>query len=147
MLTSTSAATSASADHSRFVQRIRRRYGDELGLLPPGLPRAQVIGDLVRQLVAGGRTLASALRVTRQLVLERLAVLDIEQGASLADITVAMTELAETTLDVALAQAMGAEGLREQHPFARHLMGARVAGFVDGSTEMLLERICILATA
>jgi alkylation response protein AidB-like acyl-CoA dehydrogenase len=42
----------------------------------------------------------------------------------------------------ALAQAMGAEGLREQHPFARHLMGARVAGFVDGSTEMLLERIC-----
>ena len=42
----------------------------------------------------------------------------------------------------ALAQAMGAEGLREQHPFARHLLGARVAGFVDGSTEMLLERIC-----
>jgi hypothetical protein len=42
----------------------------------------------------------------------------------------------------ALAQAMGAEGLREHYPFARHLMGARVAGFVDGSTEMLLERIC-----
>jgi alkylation response protein AidB-like acyl-CoA dehydrogenase len=42
----------------------------------------------------------------------------------------------------ALAQAMGAEGLREHHPFARHLIGARVAGFVDGSTEMLLERIC-----
>ena len=42
----------------------------------------------------------------------------------------------------ALAQAMGAEGLREHHPFARHLLGARVAGLVDGSTEMLLERIC-----
>ena len=42
---------------------------------------------------------------------------------------------------IALAQAMGAEGLREHHPFARHLMGARVANFVDGSTEMLLERI------
>ncbi len=41
----------------------------------------------------------------------------------------------------ALAQAMGAEGLREHHPFGRHLMGARVANFVDGSTEMLLERI------
>lgn len=41
----------------------------------------------------------------------------------------------------ALAQAMGAEGLREQHPFARHAAGARVANFVDGSTEMLLERI------
>jgi alkylation response protein AidB-like acyl-CoA dehydrogenase len=48
---------------------------------------------------------------------------------------------AERQLPV-LAQAMGAEGLREHHPFARHLMGARVAGFVDGSTEMLLERIC-----
>ena len=41
----------------------------------------------------------------------------------------------------ALAQAMGAEGLREVHPFGRHLIGARVASFVDGSTEMLLERI------
>ena len=41
----------------------------------------------------------------------------------------------------ALAQAMGAEGLREQHPFTRHAAGARVANFVDGSTEMMLERI------
>lgn len=41
----------------------------------------------------------------------------------------------------ALAQAMGAEGLRESHPFGRHLIGARVAAFVDGSSEMLLERI------
>jgi alkylation response protein AidB-like acyl-CoA dehydrogenase len=40
----------------------------------------------------------------------------------------------------ALTQAMGAEGLREQYPFGRHLIGARVAGFVDGSSEMLLER-------
>ena len=53
------------------------------------------------------------------------------------------TRLAERQIP-ALAQAMGAEGLREQHPFARHLMGARVAGFVDGSTEMLLERIAAL---
>jgi alkylation response protein AidB-like acyl-CoA dehydrogenase len=51
------------------------------------------------------------------------------------------TRMAERQI-AALAQAMGAEGLREHHPFARHLIGARVAGFVDGSTEMLLERIC-----
>jgi alkylation response protein AidB-like acyl-CoA dehydrogenase len=44
----------------------------------------------------------------------------------------------------ALAQAMGAEGLRECHPFGRHLIGARVAAFVDGSNEMLLERIAAL---
>jgi hypothetical protein len=42
----------------------------------------------------------------------------------------------------ALAQAMGAEGLREHDRFARHLMGARVVGFVDSSTEILLDRIC-----
>ena len=41
----------------------------------------------------------------------------------------------------ALMQAMGAEGLRDTYPFGRHLIGARVAGYVDGSTEMLLERI------
>jgi alkylation response protein AidB-like acyl-CoA dehydrogenase len=41
----------------------------------------------------------------------------------------------------ALMHAMGAEGLREQHPFLRHLAAAQVATLVDGSTEMLLERI------
>ena len=35
MGSSTPATDSAAADHSRFVQRIRRRYGDELGLLLP----------------------------------------------------------------------------------------------------------------
>lgn len=41
----------------------------------------------------------------------------------------------------ALMHAMGAEGLREAHPFARHLGAAQVATLVDGSTEMLLERL------
>jgi alkylation response protein AidB-like acyl-CoA dehydrogenase len=41
----------------------------------------------------------------------------------------------------ALMHAMGAEGLREHHPFLRHLAAAQVAALVDGSTEMLLERI------
>ena len=41
----------------------------------------------------------------------------------------------------ALMHAMGAEGLREQHPFLRHLAAAQVATLVDGSTEMLLERV------
>jgi alkylation response protein AidB-like acyl-CoA dehydrogenase len=38
-------------------------------------------------------------------------------------------------------QAMGAEGLREEHPIGRHIAGARIAGYVDGSTEMQNERI------
>ena len=50
------------------------------------------------------------------------------------------TKMAEKHLP-ALAQLMGAEGLRDVNPFSRHLIGARVAGIVDGSTEMLLERL------
>ncbi|HUG21588.1 bifunctional [glutamate--ammonia ligase]-adenylyl-L-tyrosine phosphorylase/[glutamate--ammonia-ligase] adenylyltransferase [Piscinibacter sp.] len=95
----------AAADHSRFVQRVRRRYAQELALLPPGLPRRDDVTALIERLHQAGRPLASALRVARQLVLERLAVLDIEQGAAMQDVTLAMTELAEVTLDLALAQA------------------------------------------
>ena len=40
-----------------------------------------------------------------------------------------------------LMHALGAEGLRDAHPFLRHLAAAQVATLVDGSTEMLLERI------
>ncbi len=38
-------------------------------------------------------------------------------------------------------QAMGAEGLREDYPIGRHIASARIAGYVDGSTEMQNERI------
>ena len=92
------------AEHSRYVQRVRRRYAAELPLLPAGLPDRAVIAALIETL-RRDRPLASSLRVARHLVLERLAVLDIEQGASVADVTLAMTHLAEVTLDLALADA------------------------------------------
>ena len=95
----------AAADHSRFVQRVRRRYADELALLPPGVPDLAAITGLVQRLQAGGRPLASALRVARQLVIERLVVLDIEQACGLADVVLPMTALAEAALELALAQA------------------------------------------
>ena len=38
-------------------------------------------------------------------------------------------------------QAMGAAGLREEHPIGRHLALARIANYVDGSTEIQNERI------
>jgi glutamate-ammonia-ligase adenylyltransferase len=56
-------------------------------LAAPGLPGAATITDLVAHLQAQGLVLPAALRVARQLVLERLAVLDIEQAASLDDVT------------------------------------------------------------
>ena len=98
-------APRAQAAHSRFVQRIRRRYGDLLERLEPGLPDAMAMRRTVAGLRSSGRDLGSALRVTRQLVLERLAVLDIEHAASLDDVTHTMTTLAEVTLEAALEQA------------------------------------------
>jgi alkylation response protein AidB-like acyl-CoA dehydrogenase len=44
-----------------------------------------------------------------------------------------------------LLHAMGAEGLRPKYSFTRHLAAAQIAALVDGSTEMLLERVARLA--
>lgn len=41
----------------------------------------------------------------------------------------------------ALLHAMGAEGLRETYPFARHVGAAQIAALTDGSTAMLLDRL------
>ncbi|WP_439815064.1 acyl-CoA dehydrogenase family protein [Zavarzinia sp. CC-PAN008] len=44
----------------------------------------------------------------------------------------------------ACIQAMGAEGLREEHALGRHLAAARLAQFTDGSNEMQRDRIAAL---
>ena len=99
------------------MQRVRRRYAAELALLRAGPARCRrAITALVARLQAGGRTLPAALRVARQLVLERLAVLDIEQAASLQDVTATMTALAEATLEIALAQALAEADARHGVP-------------------------------
>jgi alkylation response protein AidB-like acyl-CoA dehydrogenase len=41
----------------------------------------------------------------------------------------------------ACMQAMGAEGLRPDHGLGRHLAAARIAAYVDGTTEIMTERI------
>jgi glutamate-ammonia-ligase adenylyltransferase len=102
----------ANAEHSRFVQRVRRRYADDLARLPAGLPDLAAIESLIASLQADGRSLPQAMRVARHLVLERLAVLDVEHGAAMPDITGAMTALAEATLELALAQARAEQDRR-----------------------------------
>ncbi|GAB3191076.1 bifunctional [glutamate--ammonia ligase]-adenylyl-L-tyrosine phosphorylase/[glutamate--ammonia-ligase] adenylyltransferase [Hydrogenophaga aquatica] len=92
------------AEHSRYVQRIRRRYAGELDLLPPGAPDHAVMTAALAALRERGLDLGAALRVLRQLVMERLVVLDCEQGAPLATVTRAVTDLAELALNEALAQ-------------------------------------------
>jgi [glutamine synthetase] adenylyltransferase / [glutamine synthetase]-adenylyl-L-tyrosine phosphorylase len=99
-------AASARADYSRYVQRVRRRLGDELAALASGVPDRAAIDGLVSVLLQQGRALGSALRITRHAVIERLVVLDVEQAAPLEAVTAAMTALAEAALERALAQAL-----------------------------------------
>ena len=97
--------TPARADHSRFVQRLRRRYAAEAHLLDAGAPTREAQLATLDRLLANGLELGAALRVLRQLVMERLVVLDCEQGADLAVVTRAVTDLAEIALDRACVQA------------------------------------------
>jgi len=120
----------ASAEHSRFVQRVRRRYEAERALLAPGLPDAAAVNALVAALQQGGRALPSALRVARQLVLERLATLDVEQAAPMPAVTGAMTHLAEATLELALAQALADADQRHGQP--RDEAGRRIDFWIVG---------------
>lgn len=43
-----------------------------------------------------------------------------------------------------LLHLMGAEGLRPEHPFTRHIAAAQIAGFTDGATNILKDRVAKL---
>ena len=120
----------AIAAHSRFVQRVSRRWPDELASLPPGLPDRVAILALVQRLQDAGRPLASALRVARQLVVARLAVHDIELDAPLELVTQTMTALAEAALELALAQALADADERHGEPLDAE--GRRVELWIVG---------------
>ncbi len=106
------------ADHSRFVQRVRRRYPDELACLPEGAPERATMQTGLATLLQRGLPMPAALRVLRQLVLERLVVLDCEQGAALEAVTRAVTELAEIALDAACELAF--QELDDLHGAPQH---------------------------
>ncbi|MGB4356072.1 MAG: glutamine-synthetase adenylyltransferase, partial [Limnohabitans sp.] len=92
--------------YSRFLQRLHRRYPAELPLLPPGPPTRDSLSAAYAALQAKGLDTSAALRVLRQLTLERLACLDCSRQGDLAVVTHGMTWLAEVTLDIAWRQVM-----------------------------------------
>ena len=92
------------AQNSRFVQRIRRRYAELLPLLPPGLPVRKLMQALLHDIRQHNPQPADSLRVMRNLVLERLVVLDCDYAAPLSAIVHSLTELAEVALQDALAE-------------------------------------------
>ena len=128
--TTAPAVSPVCADHSRFVQRIRRRYATLLTQLPPGRPDPQALQQFYAHLRGNGHDSAAALRVLRQLVMERLAVLDCEQQAPLRDITASMTELAEFALDIACTEVM--QTLDESHGMPLTPSGKRALFWVLG---------------
>ena len=93
------------SQYSRFHQRLHRRYQAELALLPPGVPTRETMAQACDALLARGHDLGAALRILRQLVMERLITLDCDQAAPLSDITLAVTRLAELALDRACRHA------------------------------------------
>jgi [glutamine synthetase] adenylyltransferase / [glutamine synthetase]-adenylyl-L-tyrosine phosphorylase len=92
--------------YSRFVQRLHRRYADVLPLLAPGAPTPDSLTAAYAALQATGLDTGAALRVLRQLTLERLTRLDCSRQAPLTLVTHTMTCLAEVTLDIAWRQVM-----------------------------------------
>ena len=107
---------------SRFVQRIRRRYTEQLSFLPAGPPTASAMQHTLEALLTSGLETGAALRVLRQLVMERLVVLDCgaafsEQASPALKLVMrAMTELAELALDVAVRASQHAMDARFGRP-------------------------------
>lgn len=121
---------SAPPEHSRLYQRLQRRYAGELALLPAGAPVRQAMEQAADALLARGCDLAAALRILRQLVLHRLIAIDCAGQAPLAQITRAMTELAELALERTCAQVRAQ--LDAQHGAPRGPDGAPVALWIVG---------------
>ena len=89
------------SEGSRFGQRIRRRYTSFLPLCAGSALQRADLEQLLQALTAQGLGFADALRVTRQLVMERLLRLDCDENATLEVVTRVVTDLAELALDLA----------------------------------------------
>jgi glutamate-ammonia-ligase adenylyltransferase len=119
------ARTPLLSSHSRYGERIRRRYAQELALLPAGAPTRASMAACLQLLLTQGHELGAGLRICRQLVVQRLLCLDCDEGAELQLVTQAVTELAEFALDLACERVqatldaqhgapLGADGQRAQ---------------------------------
>ena len=120
----------ATSTHSRWSQRIRRRYESQLQLLPPGLPGPAALAQTFEALLAINPDVGVALRITRQLLLDRLLTLDCEAQATLQQVTQAMTDLAEFALARACQQVQRELDLNHGAPGAPG--GARAQLWIVG---------------
>lgn len=122
-----SQGTMTPCDHSRYLQRVRRRYSQHLSCLPQGLPTQEQMQATLTHL-QGTYDLPSALRILRHLLIERLACLDCEQQAPLLHITHTISTWAEIALNKACEQAF--EELDAQYGPPLKPNGERVAFWI-----------------
>jgi glutamate-ammonia-ligase adenylyltransferase len=120
----------ALSSHSRFGQRVRRRFESQLHLLPPGLPNPASMTQAFQAFRAQGLDTGGALRTTRQLVLERLLCLDCDEQAPLKEVTQAMTDLAEFALNTACDEVLLT--LDQTHGIPSTLAGERAQLWIVG---------------
>ena len=120
----------AQTSYSRFVQRLHRRYADQMRWLPAGAPDRERLQTALQALTGAGHPLGDALRILRQITLERLVQLDCEARAPLETITRAVTWLAEVTLDAAWQQVE--RDLDEAHGAPLTAAGERARMWIVG---------------
>jgi len=89
---------------SRYARRVRQRYSQELDFLPPGVPQEAHLRRAL-QLLEERYSLDSALRILRQLVMERLLTLDCDLGLALKEVMLCICTLAQFALSHAAAYA------------------------------------------
>jgi [glutamine synthetase] adenylyltransferase / [glutamine synthetase]-adenylyl-L-tyrosine phosphorylase len=118
------------SSHSRFAQRVRRRYASELSQLAAGALSQASMDAAYGRLRGAGHDTGTALRILRQLVMERLVTLDCDLQAPLGAVTAAVTELAQYTLNVACEEAQ--RELEAQHGAPLTAEGGRAELWIVG---------------
>ncbi len=80
---------------------------------------------------------ATDLSASRLLAREAARLIDVEAPAAMAAAQAKKFATEAALKDVATCmQAMGADGLKHEYPFARHLAAAKIAQYIDGTTEI-----------
>jgi len=114
-------------DHARARRSFGQRLLDHQGL-------RWMLADVATQLEASRLLTHRAATLIQQ---GDGAILAASQAKSFA------TDIAGPAVATCM-QAMGAIGLVDDQPFARHLAATRIAAYVDGTTEMQRDRIGLL---
>ncbi|EDM71433.1 acyl-CoA dehydrogenase-like protein [Roseobacter sp. AzwK-3b] len=111
----------------------------------------QSFGKPLNQQAAWRQPLGSAqtdLAASQALTSRAVALIATGQDAQLtaAQAKIAATEAAQRHIP-AMLHAMGAAGLLPHYPFTRHLAASQMAGFTDGATSILRDRVARLTRA